>query len=294
MKIKRFDVYTIVGAFLIAITVLGKIGSIYGTDFIAQVSEAMWVIIAVLLIAANQGRIIVPMRMRIMLFIAVVLFLVEKLNSISNNYQQPGLYRNLVEVSIVYWVIFTLLIRDCDKILILMKTYTTVAVVLAACSILASGISFDEWMNSEVYLFGGLGEKNALGQIFGTTILLEFFGENSKNNFKTWILKGIKIVILFAGLLFVQCRTAIIALGILWIIYLILNKEHRMIKIVGTGSVILLANIFNLTDIVAKSLFLDKYAGQGVSAFTSGRLDLWSEAIKSFSENILLGWKLLC
>ena len=169
--------------------------------------------------------------------------------------------------------------------------YSFAAAVLAISCIMSSGMGLNDWMNTQIYIYG-VG-KNAIGQVLGAGILISFFYLNKDTKMKL-ILKNVFFVLMISGLVFVQCRSVLLGLVIvfaLWFIFVskLGEKKHYVVSAVVVVAIIVVLSNNQIVSIIEKSLFLDKYKGQGLNSFSSGRIHQWKEGILAFWSDPLLG-----
>ena len=147
--------------------------------------------------------------------------------------------------------------------------------------------SYAEWLRSTIYLFD---QKNSAAQIWSSAMLLLLFIPKYHN--KIYRFGGILIFLGFVYLLGMsQCRTAILALLIVLVVWLYTqNKKYAIISALGISLIAVLLWRWEVTRIfVEQSLLLNKYAGTDLNTFSSGRLVLYAEAWKTFLQHPFAG-----
>lgn len=144
--------------------------------------------------------------------------------------------------------------------------------------------SFQSWLSSELYLFG---QKNSFGQIAGVAVVLAVL--LPKHSVKERIFAFASALYLFSMIAGVQCRSAMIACIASLTVWLLLKKKY---KVLGFGlfvCMIVLMAVPQIQPIVRHIFFLDKYSDASLNSMSSGRLDLWDDALHMINANAMQG-----
>ena len=146
--------------------------------------------------------------------------------------------------------------------------------------------SYELWSSSSTYTFS---QKNSVGQILGFAFLaIIYFSKHINNKIK--ILAYIVAIYLLLIIAICRCRTALIGIAIATTAYIISKAKHKTITIIT-----LIITTAIILSVPATSIFIDKvfliskYNNTDINAFSSGRIDLWSAALKTFSNSPIVG-----
>ncbi|MBE6808471.1 MAG: O-antigen ligase family protein [Ruminococcaceae bacterium] len=172
-----------------------------------------------------------------------------------------------------------------DKILV---TYCVCGVFLALYLHIEYVPDMNTWLSSEVYIYGS---KNSAAQIFiSTAIILLFYFKSDKKAVN--ILKCFLVIYLAVISMLLQCRTALLGFVcvVAYYVFIRSDKKRRLFFLI----ILLLGVLFvisnkSLWEIVEHTFFLDKYDDADLNQLSSGRLDLWVEALQMFSQKPILG-----
>ncbi len=168
----------------------------------------------------------------------------------------------------------------------LLKMYVAGALVYAVWVNFTYFASYNSWLKQNVYTFL---QKNSAAQIWSTgililLILIEY--QTVKQRVAGYLCAA--YLLLLCGIS--QCRTAILALGIVLVCYIVSKSRH---KIRWMGLVLVVAlflwNNSVTRRFIDQALLLTKYAGADMNTFSSGRLDGWDRAISSFVQSPFFG-----
>lgn len=195
----------------------------------------------------------------------------------------------------IYCVAYNYIMLQNDEVenalQIIAWTYSIASVILSVLCILNSNMGLSDWMDARIYVYG-VG-KNAIGQVLGVGIFISFFYLNGDSIVKK-IIKYASTIIMIVGLLFVQCRTVILGVTVILTIWFFAfykpRKSYKIWTVLIVGIIaIILFNNNHFMDIVEKALFLNKYEGQGINSYSSGRINQWGNGIKAFIADPLFG-----
>lgn len=146
---------------------------------------------------------------------------------------------------------------------------------------------FGAWLSSMAYLFEG---KNGLGQIVGVAASVFLVNALEESRPGCWrVASLLTFAALTVCILLIQCRTAFLAVCCSAVFLLFLKKRKR--TLIGALVLILFALALSpdLRDFFSHAFFLDKYDGADANALSSGRLDLWAEALRNLAGRELVG-----
>lgn len=146
---------------------------------------------------------------------------------------------------------------------------------------------FTAWLSSMTYLFEA---KNSLGQIAGVAaIILIVYALEGPKLAGRWLLYLATAAVLMICILFIQCRTAFLAVCCSAFFLLILKKRTK--TIIGALALLLLALLLSpdFSNLFSHAFFIDKYIGTDANTMSSGRLDLWADALLSLGGHELFG-----
>ena len=154
--------------------------------------------------------------------------------------------------------------------------------------------NFDAWKSTELYLYDGATHKNSSAQTLGNCILVFFVFWHPEK----WVFKGIRyigVITAAAGLLYIQSRAALVAVGVIVIISALFRGEKKKIIVALVATLLAVLVVVNsdfLMSLFRQALFIDKYSSGGeldLNRFSSGRLDYWSIVWKMFIDSPFIG-----
>lgn len=223
-------------------------------------------------------------------------FIIQMLVVLSGRNTAISTFVKLVPMSaMIYYIFFYIGCRDEELIWCILNVYRIMMFILAIYIIITRvNGNISTWMNSEVYLMTGSSHKNTLGQLLGCGFL-EFWINYQCENRKKIVIKLAGTILLIVPLLYVQSRSALIALGIC-LIYAILvgdKLQHKIIKMSLIALIFFV--IFNseiVLDIVKQAFLINKYSnasGINIATFSSGRTQYWKDAIDIFQKYFCFG-----
>ena len=146
--------------------------------------------------------------------------------------------------------------------------------------------SFSSWLLAEQYVFP---QKNSAAQIWCSSVFLAISIIKPKSFCQKLILYmgcGYIILIVFMS----QCRTAILALGVVTILSVLRKSKRKILWVLLLiGVFIALISIPVVQDLLNQALLINKYKGADLNTFSSGRLDLYLNALKQFQGSPIIG-----
>ena len=223
-------------------------------------------------------------------------FIMQLLVALSGRNTSISTFVKLVPMSaMIYYIFFFIGCRDEELIWCILNIYRVMIFILAIYIIVTRvNGNVTTWMNSEVYLMTGSSHKNTLGQLLGCGFL-EFWINYQCENRKKIVIKLVGTILLIVPLLYVQSRSALIALGVC-LIYTILVGNKLQNKIIKLSLIALIVCvIFNsefVLDIIKQAFLINKYSnasGINIATFSSGRTQYWKDAIDVFQKYFCFG-----
>lgn len=172
----------------------------------------------------------------------------------------------------------------------IVKLYVLLAIIMALVTI----VSFDRnaWLAADQYSYSAGSHKNLIGQILGTAIVIIIFAIK-KESLREKIIWFSSSGIIAVAMLYVQCRSALIAVAVCGLVYILFVSHHKVRDIFFLVLFIVVIQESDLImEMINHSLFIDKYSVDGqlnVDKFSSGRLDLWGDAWEVFLQFPIIG-----
>lgn len=170
----------------------------------------------------------------------------------------------------------------------LLAMYCVCTVILAVYIHINHIPSLDNWLESQVYVYGS---KNSAAQIFSSTvmILLLFFNDNDR---RFNIIKYGIVAYLLMMIIMLQCRTALFGLIVAFGYYFFVkasSKQRIYFFIILLFLFLIVISSDKLTEIFMHAFYFDKYDSADLNEFSSGRIGLYKRALRVFANNPLLG-----
>ena len=267
------------------VTILSQI-KIFG-NFIRILMIACWVILFFLLLASNKKRIKISPFNRIFIvcysmFIIFCLFCgLIGFSHFSNN------YLHIMIIPLLISIIGNNLVVNKKKELVLsiLKFYSLTAFIFAIYVNYTYFSSYSNWLAELQYVFD---DKNSAGQIWSMAIIAIVF-YIVKNEQKKFLWYGIALYLLIVlGLS--QCRTAILALALIAILYTFKYAKYKIIFIIKAIIILVIAfNVPIIYNYLEHIFLLSIYKNATLNDFSSGRLFLYQLAVKEFIKNPIIG-----
>lgn len=154
--------------------------------------------------------------------------------------------------------------------------------------------NFGAWQSTEMYLYDGATHKNSSAQTLGNCILVLFVYWNPQKLIYK-IARYVGVITAVAGLLYIQSRAALVAIGIALIISALFRGEKKKILYALLFIIIAVVVVLNsefLMSLVRQAFFIDKYSTGGeldLNRFSSGRLDYWAVVWDKFIDSPFIG-----
>ena len=270
----------------IVITVLSQIETI--RSVIRPVMYGLWVLLLVIALIKSRGQSISTDVFKYSaIYILFVLFCLLS-TIISTNHMNSNFMRVLM-IPLLVSVVASVGLKDIKvkEFVRMSKIYVLTALLFGIFIHISYFPSISNWLASRMYVFI---EKNSAAQIWCVAIILIFYViiPNVKNFKLIWY--AILLYFLFlCGLS--QCRTALLAIIIVALYYVIKSPASNKIKIllllviVGAG----LLNLPAAQPFVRHILLLDKYKVPNLDNMSSGRIGYYEIALANLAKHPLFG-----
>lgn len=247
-----------------------------------------WMLTVAFFIARNHGRIVIHKCTK--LFGCCYLLLIAGciLMALFGSRHLEGNYIHIMYIPLIVSVIgenFAPFAQHSDYERIL-RTYLYGAVAYALWVNITYFSSYNDWLKQNMYTFL---QKNSAAQIWATGILIAFFlleYRTKRQKIVGYACAG--YLLLLCGIS--QCRTAVLALAVVLVCYILLKSKYKIRWSFFTLLLILfLWNNSVTRRFIDQALLLTKYAGADINTFSSGRLDGWNRALAVFAKSPFLG-----
>ena len=172
------------------------------------------------------------------------------------------------------------------SIAVLLNVYIVASLILSLIVFVRFFPGWSAWLSAMEYLFES---KNSFGQIAGVASVISLSLVFSTKKKSARILYTAMSLMLFAIVLFMQCRTAVLACVMAYLFSMVVTKHLRLIVAAAIIIVAFIIFVPVVNDVFVHALFLDKYADANLNTLSSGRGDLWMKAIGVISANPLFG-----
>lgn len=193
---------------------------------------------------------------------------------------------DILQIIIVYvsiWIGYQLNLRNKDSLFLLL-IYAVVAIYLGYTAITTYLTSFS--MDENMY---AIDAKNQIGAIVSLACFAIFYVAQCSSNKRLTIISYTLFAALFILLLYIRCRTALLALIITIILTLYkINESHKLAVYFLCGVILMIVFANQITTI-----FYDTFIGdRGVANMddlSSNRLERNEQAITYLSNHLLIG-----
>lgn len=187
----------------------------------------------------------------------------------------------------MYWIGLVIQqIISVDEFIKTISLYTMVTLAVAANIVFDYVPTLSEWYDAKIYLYAS---KNSISQIMASAVICLFAGySESKVNGKA-IKLGL-IAALVIAMFLVQARAALIGLLLSWTAYLLITRKLKKALFIALPMILLSLLISErAVDFIEHAFLINKYKGQGLNTFSSGRIGLYEQALIKFMEMPLVG-----
>lgn len=218
----------------------------------------------------------------------VLLFILCIIASIVTEDHLNGNYIHIMAIPLLVTIVGGFFGQKCTEaeLQIILKTYVFCTLMYAIWVHLTYYASYSDWLKQTMYAFL---QKNSAAQIWSVGVLIAFFLIDYKSKMQKFIGYIITIyLVVISGIS--QCRTALLALGVVACMYILFKSKHKIRWMVIFIVLFVFMWNFSITrDFIDQALFLTKYADADLNTFSSGRLGHWQTAINVFWENPIWG-----
>ena len=222
----------------------------------------------------------------LILFIYLTLYCVA-LASVGYSHWNSIYLRVIILPLGMYWIGLVLQkIVSVDEVLKAIALYILAAFAVTAIIVNDYIPTLSEWYGTDIYLYVS---KNSISQIMASAVICLIVGYSEIKVSAKAIKLGLMAALVFAMFL-VQARTALIGLLFSWIAYLLITRKLKKALFIGLPMIILFL-LFSerAVDFIEQAFFINKYRGQGLDTFSSGRIALYKQALNKFMETPFVG-----
>lgn len=258
------------------------------SSFVRLIMYVAWIVTTFLFLIRNQGR--MPFYRCTSIFSGCYILLIIGciILELSGTKHLSGNYIHIMYIPLLVSIIGEAFNSFAERrdYECLLKTYIVGAMIYAVWVNVTYFASYNSWLKQNMYTFL---QKNSAAQIWSTGILIALILLEYQT-VKQKIVGYLCAAYLFLLCGISQCRTAILALGIVLVFYIMLKSKHK-IRWIALVFVVALLMWHNPTTrgFINQALLLTKYAGADMNTFSSGRLDGWDKALSTFMQNPFFG-----
>lgn len=254
------------------------------------IMSVMWILAVVFYLIKYRGRVFMHGSTKIYTICYSLLLLESIIITLAGFDHLNGNYINIMYIPLLASIVAEYFsqkpIFNKNGLRTILITYLVGAVIYGLWVNVTYFPSYSDWLKQNIYTFM---LKNSAAQIWSTGILIAVFLIDYETKLQR-IIGYVAIIYLVFLCGISQCRTAILALGIVIIIYILLKSKQRLLwLLLITLLGILIWNIPFTRGFINQALFLTKYAGTDLNTFSSGRLDGWGRAIDNFVQYPFFG-----
>ncbi|MCH5278295.1 MAG: O-antigen ligase family protein [Christensenellaceae bacterium] len=165
-----------------------------------------------------------------------------------------------------------------EDILSLCKTFVIIALIYGIYVNAQYFPSYSSWLIQRRYIFAS---KNSAAQIWSVALFLSFFMPKLTKVKRSCLWYIICVYFVFICALS-QGRTALLGITICSVIYVIVSSKHKIRWSIITCVIVVAALTQpEIRQFLDQALLITRYSGQGVNAFSSGRVNGYLKAIES-------------
>lgn len=261
-------------------------------------NETMWILATGFIVIDNFRQLPVSNNLWWMVIIMVLSYVAENLLIAAGVIPSMMAYVTLIRIPImIYFCSYYVGTTENDEHNVgkkMMLIFGVLAFIMSLQVAMQFITHFDAWQNTQLYMYDGATHKNSSAQTLGNCILVLFVFWNPEK----WIYKLFRyagVLIAAAGLLYIQSRAALVAIGIVIIVSAFFRGEKKkiLVAILATMVAILIAiNSENIMSLVRQAFFIDKYSSGGkldLNRFSSGRLNYWISTWGYFLDSPFIG-----
>lgn len=261
-------------------------------------NEIIWILTTGFIVINNARKLEVSNYLWGMGIIMVLSYVVENLLVLMGVISSVMGYVNLIRIPImVYFCSYYIGTTEETDLSVGKKTMLFFGVLAFIMTLQVANqfiTNFGAWQSTELYLYDGATHKNSSAQTLGNCILVLFvFWHPEKLLHK--IVRYFGMVVAAAGLLYIQSRAALVAVGVVVIVSAFFRGEKKKILyavLFTMLAVIVVLNSEFLMSLFRQAFFIDKYSSGGeldLNRFSSGRLDFWVAVWDKFVDSPFIG-----
>lgn len=283
---KDNKIFTVIVALICVTPVILQIPVIH--EKYNWINYIVWPLFAVYLILKNKGKIYYTSFLNVYSLIWIVLLLIcFSIYTIKGTHLNSNILRILILPLGCYFIGNQLNEKiSKENLLLISRIYSFSALFLAVWVQINNFSSLTVWQSSLEYFYA---QKNSCAQILASAILINLF----TLKYYSKIGKATSILIslyMFIVICLIQCRTVIISLILVGIFYILKKSSHKIMWIaIAIALGVIIFSIDSTRGFFEHTFLLDKYNGESLNSFSSGRLDYYKESLKIFNANIFIG-----
>lgn len=261
-------------------------------------NEIMWILAVGFIVIDNFRKLPVSNYLLGMVMIMIFSYIAEILLIVAGVIFSMMPYVSLIRIPImIYFCSYYMGTTENDennvgkKIMLIFGVLAFIMSIQVAMQFLTN---FETWQNSEMYMYDGSTHKNSSAQTLGNCILVLFIFWHPKKWFYNAI-RYIGVIIVAAGLLYIQSRAALVAVGIVIAVSAFFRGEKKKILVAILATIVAVLIVINSESIMSllkQAFFIDKYSMGGeldLNRFSSGRLDFWDVTWSYFLDSPFVG-----
>lgn len=266
--------------------------------FASAFNEVMWILAAGFIVVDNFRQIPVSNYLLVMSIIVVFSYVAENVLLVIGAISSMMPYATLIRIPIlIYFCSYYIGTTENDecsvgkKMLLVFGTLASIMSIQVAAQFVTN---FEAWKNTQLYLYNGATHKNSSAQTLGNCILVLFVFWNPKKKIYK-LLRYVGVLIAVLGLLYIQSRGALVAIGIVIVVSAFFRGDKKKVFFALAAILIVVLIIVNsesIMGILRQAFFIDKYSSGGkldLNRFSSGRLDFWASTWNYFLDSPLIG-----
>lgn len=269
----------------ISVTIFSQISAV--SDIFRPMMYLLWLLMVSYLGISKVGKMKVSSFTATFLFCYTLfaLYCLIRL-SVDSDYEVAS-YLQLMLVPLLVSIVSDLLDQKLTKadLISVCKNYVVCSLIFAVYINFTFFSSYQAWLSSNQYLFAS---KNSAAQIWCTAMLIIYYVilPVAKRKY-IWYASGGYLLIL-CGLS--QCRTAILGLACVLIFNILMYSKHKIKWLLLLCFSLCGLLLFSETrQFISQAFLIDKYAGADLNTMSSGRLDLYAQALDNFIESPIFG-----
>ena len=258
----------------------------------------MWILVAGFIVVDNFRRIPVSNYLWGMIITMVFSYVAENVLLAIGVIPSMMPYATLVRIPILIYFcsyyVGTTENNECSIGKKMLLVFGTLAFIMSIQVATQFATNFAAWKDTQLYLYDGATHKNSSAQTLGNCILVLFvFWNPKKKIYKLLRYAGVLIAVI--GLLYIQSRAALVAVGIVIVASAFFRGDKKKVIFALVATLIVVFIIINsesIMEILRQAFFIDKYSSGGkldLNRFSSGRLDFWVSTWNYFLDSPLIG-----